>query len=140
LRLVERMGEELVRWVPEHATELPAGAVAAHMTAHRGELVMCIDGELDLATAPLVRAVAAPVLVAGMCSVTVDLGGVRFIDMHGVRAVAAVVRGAAERGFRPRVVMPRAVPRVILEQLTEALRPAADLATPSTERMAAGRT
>jgi anti-anti-sigma factor len=129
-----------VRRFPEQTAELPAGAVAARLTVHRGELVVCIDGELDLATAPLVRAVAAPALTTGMRSVTVDLGGVRFIDMHGVRAAASVVRGAAERGFRPRVVMPRAVPRVITEQLAEALPPSVVLATPSTDRMAAGKT
>lgn len=129
-----------MRRVPEHVTSLPPGAVAARVTAHRGELVVTIDGELDSATAPLVRAVAAPVLAAGLRSLTVDLGGVRFIDMRGVRAAAAVVRGAAERGCRPRVVMPRALPRVILGQLAEALRPTADLATPPTDRIAAGRT
>jgi hypothetical protein len=75
-----------------------------------------------------------------MRTLTVDLGGVRFIDMHGVRAAASVVRGAAERGCRPCVMMPRRVPRIIIEQLVEALPPAADLATLPTDRLATGRT
>jgi hypothetical protein len=42
-----------------------------------------------------------------------DLRDVTFIDMHGVRSVETVVRGAVDRGCRTRVAIPSACPRII---------------------------
>jgi anti-anti-sigma factor len=56
--------------------------------------VLSIGGELDIATAPVLAAEAAPIRGAGAERLVVDLSGLEFIDCYGIRALAAVTQTA----------------------------------------------
>jgi len=61
------------------------------------EVVVRIEGDLDLDTAPLAQATVLQAL-AGAERVCLDLSGVRFFGAAGVRVVLAAQLHAAERG------------------------------------------
>jgi anti-sigma B factor antagonist len=55
---------------------------------------LSVGGELDIATAPVLAALAAPAVRGPAERLVVDLSGLEFIDCCGVRALAAVTRAA----------------------------------------------
>lgn len=64
-----------------------------------GITVLRIEGELDLAAAPQLRAELAPVTQDEvMTSLTIDLSGVSFIDSTGLQELLIALRQLRERG------------------------------------------
>lgn len=72
------------------------------------EFVIALDGELDLATEPLLTD-AVRTLMAGpvVGALVVDLAGLRFLDSSGMRALLRAHRLAEEQGATFMVVRPQ---------------------------------
>ena len=58
------------------------------------ECVLSVSGDLDFATAPVLRALAAPALCAPAGRLVLDLSGLEFVDAGGVRTLAGLTRAA----------------------------------------------
>jgi anti-anti-sigma factor len=74
------------------------------------EAVVAVDGELDIATAPVLRSEIEPLWARPMNVLTLDLGRVDFMDSSGVRALNELRTAAQARdvtfalfGVQPRV-------------------------------------
>jgi hypothetical protein len=105
---------------PVETRPLPPGALTARVRAGRRGRTLAVDGELDAATAPLIRALAVSMLSLRPGPLEVDLHGVTFIDLRGVRAVEAVMRRAAGVGCPARLTMPADAPVVMVGLLHDA--------------------
>lgn len=81
---------------------LPAAARAEDLsiqTAHAGSTVfVTVRGEVDIATAPLLRAVLDGVYAAVPHRVEIDLSGVAFLDSQALTTLIAARRRLAARG------------------------------------------
>jgi len=60
--------------------------------------VLCLQGELDLATAPLLSRELESVDLGTTASVVLDLQGLEFMDSTGLRAVLAAQQRLQEHG------------------------------------------
>lgn len=69
-------------------TETPAG----------GPALMRLDGDLDAASSPRLKAAFSDVLAAAAHGVVLDLSGVPFIDSSGLGALVAGLKAAKQRG------------------------------------------
>lgn len=65
-------------------------------------VVLAVSGEIDVASAPQLRAEVVAQLEAGRHT-TVDLGGVTFMDGSGVSALVAAQKRAVRAGTRLRI-------------------------------------
>jgi anti-sigma B factor antagonist len=63
-------------------------------------IVISVEGELDLASAPQLEEAMARAERAGASQLVVDLGRLKFIDMAGVRVLIAAHRRAEEADRR----------------------------------------
>jgi anti-sigma B factor antagonist len=73
-------------------------------------VVLAVRGDVDLATAPLLRERIADVL-AGAHSVVVDLGGVGFMDSTGLGVLAAAHHRAGALGVTLVLARPQRIVR-----------------------------
>lgn len=65
----------------------------------RGRFVMSLDGDLDIATAPVLADAVTRLMADGAVGqLLVDLAEVRFLDSSGVRALLQARKAAEERG------------------------------------------
>lgn len=88
------------------------------------QVILYLEGEMDLHTAPLFRErLEAVVARYGVSRVLVDLSGVAFIDSSGLGALLGRHRALRERGGGLRLAVPEGRLRSILELagLTRAL-------------------
>ena len=93
---------------------MPTPDFALAVSRRQHELVVELDGELDLATGPMLSTAIADVECDGAAAVVVDLRGIRFVDAKGLGALLEARRQLDERGMTMRVVNPRpAVLRVL---------------------------
>lgn len=78
------------------------------LTVHpnRHPVVLTVGGEVDLATAPQLRAKLIDLVEDGAGSVVVDLTPVAFMDSTGLEALLAGHRRARARGRSIRLVCP----------------------------------
>lgn len=85
---------------------------------HTGVTVVALEGEIDLATVPGMRARLAAAARREECEcLVVDLAGVGFLDASGVGALVAARRSMAARGGRLVLARPRPVVSRVLEIL-----------------------
>ena len=63
-----------------------------------GGLVIAVDGELDLESAPRLSEWITAALDAGEARVVVDLSGLSFVDSSGLRALHVSQRAAVQAG------------------------------------------
>jgi anti-sigma B factor antagonist len=61
-------------------------------------VVVSLDGELDLASVPLLESEIARAEVRDAAKLVIDLRGLQFIDSTGLRAIFEAHAGARERG------------------------------------------
>ncbi len=61
-------------------------------------VVLALDGELDMATAPRLQSAIDDPGVASMPSVVLDLRELQFIDSTGLRVILAALQASRERG------------------------------------------
>ena len=89
----------------------------------RGEVcVVHADGEVDIATAPLLGRALEAGLAGGRPTVVVDLRRISFVDCTGIGLLTAARCRARDQGTRLRIVAGRAVARTAaLLELTTAL-------------------
>jgi anti-sigma B factor antagonist len=86
--------------------------------AEEGEIVLDVDGALDLATSDRLRAVADNALRDGTRHLVLDLAEVDFIDSTGVGALVAIRNLAIERAVTLTLRDPSEPARRILELST----------------------
>jgi anti-sigma B factor antagonist len=75
-------------------------------TTSEGVATVTIEGELDLATAPVLDATLADVERNGTSTVLLDLAQVRFMDSTGLRSLLSARRRAEAAGRRLRLANP----------------------------------
>ena len=73
---------------------------------HGATEVLILDGELDLRSAPLLRARLAEAVERGDRDVTVDLSAVGFIDSTGLAALLNALRRLTRAGRRLTLIAP----------------------------------
>ena len=78
----------------EQRSEAPP--IQIELSGSAVEPVMCIAGEIDVATAPLVRDELAAALDAGARKLTLDLGAVGFVDSSGLGVLVGALRRLQE--------------------------------------------
>ena len=69
----------------------------------RGELRLAPSGELDLCTGRELRSAAAAVIGRARGGAVIDLAGLTFIDVAGMRAVADALTALRARGYAARL-------------------------------------
>ena len=100
-----------------------AGTPLAVTVEDRGEVcVVHADGEVDIATAPLLGRALEAGLASGRPTVVVDLRQISFVDCTGIGLLTAARSRAYGQGTRLRILAGRAVARTAaLLELTTAL-------------------
>jgi anti-anti-sigma factor len=79
-------------------------------------VVLTLEGELDLATTPMLKTALALVHAGGTCPlVMLDLAGVGFMDGAGVGCITRAARRLGERGVALAVIHPSRPVRRLLE-------------------------
>jgi anti-anti-sigma factor len=77
---------------------------------------VAVSGEVDLATAPVLRDRLLGVLGdQGPTTLSVDLAGVSFLDCTGINALIAARNAAAATGRQMRITHPQPIVRQILD-------------------------
>jgi len=66
--------------------------------ADGGEIVIELNGDVDLSSAALITSVVDSALAEGGPKITVDMSGVTFLDSRGIRALLMAQRTAERRG------------------------------------------
>ena len=66
----------------------------------RGETVVTVTGEVDIASAPALAEALNDALATGARRVVVDLSGLGFMDLSGLRVLTSSIRRARETGAR----------------------------------------
>jgi anti-anti-sigma factor len=87
-------------------------AIVAFREADR--VLVCVSGELDLASHDLLVARCATIVPARV-ELVLDLSELAFVDCGSLRVLAGVARTFAEVGGRPRVVAPEGPVRRIID-------------------------
>lgn len=77
-------------------TELSVSALGG---SQNGSLTVVISGELDTATVPRFAALTAGYADAGIRRLVVDVSGLAFADVAGLRALDALLVQAEQRGI-----------------------------------------
>jgi anti-sigma B factor antagonist len=72
---------------------------------HDGVLVLCVTGDLDMVSAPMLRGALLDPNLDPTCPLIVDLRTVTFIDSTGLSALVAGSRRFADAGGQMRVVV-----------------------------------
>jgi anti-sigma B factor antagonist len=109
-------GESTMSRRIEDERSVPGAEVASPLTLgirivqYDDEAVIAVDGELDIATAPMLQREVEPLWSRPMNVLTVDLERVDFMDSSGLRALNELRTAAEERdvtfalfGVQPRV-------------------------------------
>jgi anti-sigma B factor antagonist len=97
----------------EHEVALALGVVA-DVTFSAGSSRLTLEGELDLATAPDLERALTFAERRRPEVVVVDLRGLTFMDLTGVRVLLDAQRRASEHGYRVAIVRGRgAVQRIV---------------------------
>ena len=76
------------------------------MEVRGGEGRVAVEGDLDMATAPRLEAAVTEALAGGAQQVTIDLGGVSFVDSSGLRVLIVIDRRAQQDGWKLRIGRP----------------------------------
>jgi anti-sigma B factor antagonist len=93
------------RVVTVMSLDLPSSPlVTLDVSARGSEQRLTVTGEVDCSSAPVLRARLDALFDGRPAEVTVDLGGVTFLDSAGLSVLARAHRRAAEQGARLRVI------------------------------------
>jgi anti-sigma B factor antagonist len=76
--------------------ETPRPAIRLEQSGPADAPVLLIAGEIDVSTAPAVRDALAQAVDAGARRVTLDLGGVGFVDSSGLGVLVGALRRLQE--------------------------------------------
>jgi anti-sigma B factor antagonist len=75
-----------------------AGNFRVETTAGDGRADLVVAGEIDIATAPLLRSDLHRIVQSGVSEVAIDMAGVDFIDSAGLGVLIGAVGRLRERG------------------------------------------
>jgi anti-sigma B factor antagonist len=89
--------------VTEREVRYEGAGLRLRATADNGTASLALDGELDMASAPTFEGALADAL-ARADTVELNLGGVKFMDSSGLRALLCARRDADAAGRRLRLV------------------------------------
>jgi anti-sigma B factor antagonist len=78
----------------------PQPSFATRIQEHDGVAVMALSGELDMATAPILRRNLAQIEDGGAPAITLDLREVTFIDSSGLKELVEASLRAQSNGHR----------------------------------------
>jgi anti-anti-sigma factor len=93
------------------AAHLPRPPVpAAHARWAGRRCVISFEGELDLATAPLLDRVITSAIDSGAAELWLDLGPATFVDVAGLRCLLRADEACGARGRRLTVICPEGHP------------------------------
>lgn len=81
--------------------------LAMEVSPRGDDLVLSVSGDIDLHTAPQIRARLAALHAEGHTSIVIDLGGVAFLDSSALGAFVAVHRELADAGGSLRLAAPQ---------------------------------
>jgi anti-anti-sigma factor len=108
-RLQRHLGRPAVAVQPR-----PARPFAVETSDAPFGTIVVVAGEVDIATAPQVREVMAPIASAGR-SVCLDLSAVTFMDSVGLALVLALHRELGVHGGRLAIVCPEGPAKLLFE-------------------------
>jgi len=83
---------------PSEGSPRTIGRLSIHTTAAEERQVVVLNGELDVASAPMLEATVEELCAAGAREVTIDMAGVEFVDSMGLKAILSGQALCAERG------------------------------------------
>jgi len=87
------------------ATPVPPGdLVSIDVADSTTNVLLTVSGEVDSFTAPALREAIDAACTDDLRTLTIDLGGVTFLDSAGLCVLASAHRRAEERGVRLRVL------------------------------------
>jgi anti-sigma B factor antagonist len=115
----------LVRWLIFPGANHRMGVTESQI---QGRLHIALDGELDLATAPVLEQALARAVEA-RADITVDLSGCSFIDARGIRVLANSARSLDAEERKLRVIGLAGQPEQIFTLTLSYLRPIEVVAT-----------
>jgi anti-sigma B factor antagonist len=90
----------LVSERPAQASRAPSARFEVDVRPDRDVVHVEPTGELDMATAPLVRRHVDELLASGFTDVVIDLRGLEFIDCSGLRLLRELDADARSDGWR----------------------------------------
>ena len=107
----------------------------AEVIRQDGSVVLALTGELDIGTAPVLRRTVAQLVSPHLRALTLDLGGLTFVDVVGLRALVDVGEITTGPGatLRMRNVTDRTLWIIRLaefEELEEAVEPLSTVEPP----------
>jgi anti-sigma B factor antagonist len=95
---------------------LPARATAVDVIRNSTGATLKVEGDLDLASAPLVMDRAIPIVDPGGGELTLDLTGVGFCDSSGISVLVKLRQLCDQRGWLLRTVnLQPAVRRILVD-------------------------
>lgn len=77
---------------------------SAQINHQNGSVIVRVSGELDLASAPRLQATAAHLICGSVAGVTIDLSGLEFADLTGLRALDDVGHDVSRAGAEFHVI------------------------------------
>jgi anti-anti-sigma factor len=83
-----------------HVSRTPHERFEIHVRPDRDVVHVQPAGDLDMATAPLVRRHVDELVAAGFTDLVIDLGDLDFIDCSGLRLLLALDAAASSDGWR----------------------------------------
>lgn len=86
-----------------------------HVSAHRGDHLVRVKGDLDAATAPELQASLADTVERAGGRIVIDLREVPFVDSSGIGALVAIRKRALERDVEVVLRAPHDRVRMVLE-------------------------
>jgi anti-sigma B factor antagonist len=90
-------------------------AFRVHATTHDGRAELVVAGELDLATAPMLRSELQSVIEGGADDVVIDMTDVGFVDSAGLGVLIGAVGRLRERGGHLALRHLQAAPRKVID-------------------------
>jgi anti-anti-sigma factor len=106
---------EMVRDRRRHALAATEDALAVRVEEHEGEPLLCLQGDLDLLTAPLLQQRIDELLGAGHNRLLVDADSLGFCDSTGLRVLISARRRLAERSGELRLLRTSGVLQRLLD-------------------------
>lgn len=97
--------------------EQPPARFACDVETIDGGALLVLSGELDLSSAPMLRTCLRTLTDAGAQCLVIDVGGLRFVDASGIRAIAAEARRVRSRNGTVIVRSPRPWTRRLFDVL-----------------------
>lgn len=85
---------------------MPQMPFEVESTRDREDARLTLSGELDIATVPRVEAAVNATLTNDVCTLTIDMTDLRFVDSSGLRMFIVLDKRAQQEGWTLRLIPP----------------------------------